>query len=63
MLQNNAANREKLSTAIVDGWDLSDLVYYATQSLSKDMEGWTQSEFKLEWENVFHEIQTEEEQE
>ena len=60
MIQNNAANREKLSTSIVDGWDLSDLVYYATQALAKDMEGWTQSEFKLEWENVFDEIQPEE---
>lgn len=62
-MQNNAANRERLSTAIVDGFDLDHLIDIATQSLAKDMEGWTQSQFKLEWENVFHEIQTEEEQE
>ena len=59
-MQNNDANREKLSTSIVEGWDLSDLVYYATQALAKDMEGWTQSEFKHEWENFFHEIEPEE---
>jgi hypothetical protein len=52
-MENNEANREKLSTAIVEGWDLSDLIYYASQTLENDMEGWEDSDFKAEWENVF----------
>mgnify|MGYP000589573392 CR=1 FL=1 len=52
-MENNEANREKLSTTIVDGWDLDDLVYYATKSLTEDMAEWTDTEFTAEWENVF----------
>ena len=60
MIQNNEENRQKLATTIVEGWDLSDLIYYAAQTLENDMEGWEDSDFKAEWENVFDEIQPEE---
>ena len=60
MIQNNEENRQKLSTAIVEGWDLGDLIYYAAQALENDMEGWEDSDFKAEWEHFFDEIQPEE---
>ncbi len=52
-MENNEANREKLSTAIVEGWDLSYLIYYAAQTLENVMAEWEDSEFKAEWEDVF----------
>ena len=60
MLQNNEVNRQRLSEAMVDGWDLNDLVSYAIQSLAQDMAEWEDSEFRQEWESVFDEIQPEE---
>ena len=52
-MENNEANREKLSTAMMEGWDLSDLRHYAALTLARDMAEWTDTEFTAEWENVF----------
>lgn len=62
MVQNNEENRQKLATTIVEGWDLDDLIHYATQSLERAMKGWEDIDFKEEWENVFDGIEPEEQE-
>ena len=48
-MENNKENREKLSSVIVEGWDLGSLIDYAAQALESDMEEWGNVEFEEEW--------------
>ena len=68
MIQNNAANREKLATYLVDGWDLDTLTGFAIETLEKIYAGCPETfradcEYvsSLEDEKWFQEIQPEEE--
>ena len=46
-------NKEQLAQDVVDGWDLNDLVYFATWKLVDDYENMSDDEFIEEWVN-FH---------
>ena len=46
-------NKERLAQEVVDGWDLNDLVYFATWKLVDDYEALSNEEFTEEWIN-FH---------
>ena len=37
-MTNNEENRQKIAEAVVDSWDMDDLIYYAIKRITEDYE-------------------------
>ncbi len=55
VIANTPTNREKLAQAMVDSWDMKDLVDYAVYHVYENLENCSDEEFEGEWKDFYQE--------